>query len=307
MAVSVAATQAARAGFRGGDQIPRLRATRSSSTAACPTESPHRSSIGDPSWQAHRRRRHRRDPFASADEAEPLIGGGLDADLRRHRSRASRRFARASHRDTARCVVPRRCSVTSACTISPPRASRTSEAACLRNTSEAAPRQRASEGGKCTPISPSAIVPSSASVRACKPTSASLWPMSFLLVRDADAAQDHRIAGTEGMHVIARGNADRAGRGRAGSFRSSSSAHARSSAVVSLRLSSAPSTRATSRPNHSAMPASSVNSRAARSTLRDERRGSHRSGSLAASARARADRARPCRSPARAARVSTYR
>src|SRR4029079_8075808 len=69
-------------------------------------------------------------------------------------------------------------SVMSACTIAPPR-SRTKEAACLRNTSEATPRQRASDGGKCTPISPSAMVPSSASVSACKATSASLWPISF--------------------------------------------------------------------------------------------------------------------------------
>ena len=33
----------------------------------------------------------------------------------------------------------------------------------------------------------------------------------LLGMRDADAAQDHRIAGAEGMHVIARGNADRGG------------------------------------------------------------------------------------------------
>ena len=33
-------------------------------------------------------------------------------------------------------------------------------------------------------------------------------------MRDAHAAQDHRIARTEGMHVVARGDADRAGGAR---------------------------------------------------------------------------------------------
>src|SRR5512135_2536529 len=33
------------------------------------------------SWQPHCGRRHGGNPFAAAEEAQPFIGGGLDADL----------------------------------------------------------------------------------------------------------------------------------------------------------------------------------------------------------------------------------
>jgi hypothetical protein len=38
--------------------------------------------IGYPSWEADRGGGHGSDPFATPDEAETLIGGGLDADFR---------------------------------------------------------------------------------------------------------------------------------------------------------------------------------------------------------------------------------
>ena len=138
----------------------------------------------------------------------------------------------------------------------PPR-SLTSEAAWLRKTSEAAPRQRASDGGKWTPISPSAMVPSSASVKACKTDIGIAMADQLLVMRNGDAAQDHRIARRRrhARHSLSDAHGP-AAREPAGC--SSSSAILRSSAVVSLRLSSAPSTKATSRPNHSATPASSV-------------------------------------------------
>src|SRR4051812_13533681 len=52
----------------------------------------------------------------------------------------------------------------------------TRPSAWRRKVVESAPFQRGSEGGKCVPISPAPMAPSSASVSACKPTSASEWP-----------------------------------------------------------------------------------------------------------------------------------
>jgi hypothetical protein len=48
--------------------------------------------------------------------------------------------------------------------------------ACARNRSEEAPFQRASDGGKWSPMSPAAMLPSSASTSAWIATSASLCP-----------------------------------------------------------------------------------------------------------------------------------
>ena len=59
----------------------------------------------------------------------------------------------------------------------------------------------------------------------------------LLLMRNEHAAQNHRIARPEGMHVVAGGDADRARRAPAERGFSSSSALAMSSAEVSLRLS----------------------------------------------------------------------
>ena len=67
--------------------------------------------------------------------------------------------------------------VTSTLPIAPPRA-RTSRRASARKMAEAAPFQRGSVSGKCWPMSPSPMAPSSASVRACRATSASEWPRS---------------------------------------------------------------------------------------------------------------------------------
>ena len=53
----------------------------------------------------------------------------------------------------------------------------TRRTASFRNRLEAAPRQRWSEGGKCWPMSPSPRAPRMASVRACRATSASEWPL----------------------------------------------------------------------------------------------------------------------------------
>ena len=51
--------------------------------------------------------------------------------------------------------------------------------------------------GKCSPMSPSPIAPSSASVRACRATSASEWPSSACVWAILDAAQPDMIAGNE--------------------------------------------------------------------------------------------------------------
>ena len=99
---------------------------------------------------------------------------------------------------------------------------------------EAAPFQRGSVSGKCWPMSPSPIAPSSASVRACRATSASEWPCKRVRVGDADAAQPDVVAGDETVHVEALAGA------HVGHRRAGLSAMARSSAVVSLRLAALP-------------------------------------------------------------------
>ena len=91
------------------------------------------------------------------------------------RSGASPRISATRSTIRARCGEIRGRSpmiVTSTAAIWPP-LSRTRSAAWRRNWSEAAPRQRGSLGGKCIPISPAPIAPSTASVIACNPTSAS--------------------------------------------------------------------------------------------------------------------------------------
>ena len=52
-------------------------------------------------------------------------------------------------------------------------------------------------------MSPSPMAPSSASVRACRATSASEWPCERMRVGDADAAQPDVVAGHEPVHVEA--------------------------------------------------------------------------------------------------------
>ena len=107
-------------------------------------------------------------------------------------------------------------------------------------------------------MSPSPMAPSSASVRACRATSASEWPSERMRVGDADAAQPDVVAGHEAVHVEALPVRTS---GRRWQLRS---AMARSSAVVSLMLAALPGTSATGRPAHSATAASSVRSRCRR-------------------------------------------
>ena len=58
------------------------------------------------------------------------------------------------------------------------------------------------------PMSPAPIAPSTASVRACSPTSASEWPARLMLVRDLDAAYPEMIARGEGVDIEALPDAD---------------------------------------------------------------------------------------------------
>ena len=76
----------------------------------------------------------------------------------------------------------------------PPRA-RTRSTAKARKRSDEAPRHCGSLGGKCAPMSPSASAPRIASISACRTTSASEWPVSAVVVRNAHAAEHDVIAG----------------------------------------------------------------------------------------------------------------
>ena len=125
--------------------------------------------------------------------------------------------------------------------------------------------------GRCWPMSPSPMAPSSASVSACKATSASEWPSRRARV-GAHAAQPDVVARRQAMHVEALPGAH-VGHAVGGS------AMARSSAVVSLRLDSLPRTSATGKPAHSATAASSVKVvLSARPRRRDGRPGCRRNG-----------------------------
>ena len=105
-------------------------------------------------------------------------------------------------RDAGRCAAPRRpgSGRDARCGRRARRAGRRRGAGSGRTT---APRHCGSEGGKCLPMSPAPIVPSTASVSACSATSASEWPAERMVVRDRDAAQHHGVAGPEAMHVEA--------------------------------------------------------------------------------------------------------
>ena len=61
-------------------------------------------------------------------------------------------------------------------------------------------------------MSPSPIAPSSASVIACRPASASEWPTSAVVVGDLDAAEPDAVAGAEAVGVEALADAHRARR-----------------------------------------------------------------------------------------------
>ncbi len=139
--------------------------------------------------------------------------------------------------------------------MTPPRA-RTRSTAWRRNRSDEAPFHCMSEGGKCEPMSPSPIVASSASVRACSTTSASEWPLSCARVRDPHATEPHVVALDEGVDVEALAGADVGAR----SWVKRSSAASRSEVVVILTLPGSPSKTATGWPANSATPASSVRS-----------------------------------------------
>ena len=145
-----------------------------------------------------------------------------------------------------------------------------------------APRQRGSLGGKCMPISPAPIAPSTASVSACSPTSASECPTSA----DARAGSRRRRSmtwspGPNGC--TSKPWPTRTSPSRAASSRS---AAARSCGVVTFRLSSLPATITGAMPGRLG-DRGVVGQRRAR-RRRDARRGSRRNESPAASAPATA-------------------
>src|SRR6478672_6564986 len=83
MAVSVAASRPPVHDSAVASKIPRWRHASSSAVASAMIRWSFMSGsiIGDPSREAHRGGGHGRDPFATPDEAETFVGGGLDADL----------------------------------------------------------------------------------------------------------------------------------------------------------------------------------------------------------------------------------
>ena len=101
-----------------------------------------------------------------------------------------------------RSSAPRRRCVTSRWTMRPPRAA-TRRTASARNRSEEAPFHCGSDGGKCSPISPSAIAPRIASVRAWSATSASEWPTRPRSCGIATPQSQTASPGAEGVHVEA--------------------------------------------------------------------------------------------------------
>ena len=160
-------------------------------------------------------------------------------------------------RDAGRCAAPRRpvsgrdgrCARRAR-----PRDRRRGAGSGRRTT----PRHCGSEGGKCLPMSPAPIVPSSASVSACSATSASEWPARAWLCGMATPPSITWLPSAEAVHVEAEGGARLHRRDHV------------APAVVILRLSSCPSTMTTRRPARSATAASSV--RAVASCVAQRRR-----------------------------------
>ena len=109
----------------------------------------------------------------------------------------------------ARCGPILGCSqirVTSTCSMRPPAAA-TRSRACVRKIAESAPAQRASVGGKWLPMSPAPSVPSSASVSACSPTSASEWPSRRSGQATRTPSRTSAVAGRQPVHVEAEAGA----------------------------------------------------------------------------------------------------
>ena len=216
------------------------------------------------------------DAFAAADEAEAFVGRRLHADRGRRRCRRSRRCAarmRIAMRPDLRPLATivdvemRRCGR---------RARDTRRTASARKRSDDAPFHCGSEGGKCSPISPSPIVAEQRVGQRVQPDIGVGMADQAALVRDLDAAQPDDAARRRRHARRSRG---RPGCRRAASIASASEAPVRGIEIRGrgeLHVARFARTTLTGMPASSATAASSVKSRAAwpRPSLR--RRGSAR-------------------------------
>src|SRR5262245_3635208 len=181
--------------------LPRHASSRASASAMIRWSIMSGSIMGDPSWQAHRGGSHGRDPAATSDEAETSMGGGLDADLRVIEAKAlgEIRTHRIAMGPDARCLADEghidmhdfaTARLDPGHGVFEKQFRGRAPPACIRRrevNADIAVGDRAEQSvGQRMHADIGVTV-----------------AHKFLLMRDAHAAQDHRVARTEGMHVVA--------------------------------------------------------------------------------------------------------